>query len=280
MGRLRLALIAAAGLLAFGGPVPDASATETGGASGVTASCEGPREASASGPGTYRFKQTFSPKVSGALTRAQVDVTKAPGSSGDWVLQVILNSPIPVTTPTHAVIATTTVPDSSVPNGESTITGEFSDPPMILTGGLPRRVYELVVTRPASADVTVGYRQGNDCAGGLLLSGAQTGPFYPFEGETNDMVFKAFVSDLAPPQTRIVKGPRKRTAKRRARFRLRASEAVEKFECRIDARPFERCDRRERAKVGRGRHRFRARAVDLAGNVDPTPAKLKWKVVE
>jgi hypothetical protein len=269
----------AAGLIALGGPVSHASATVAGGGPILTASCEGPREASASGPGTYRFKQTFSPESSGALTRAEVDVTKAPGSSGNWIMQVILNSPIPVGTPTHAVIATTTIPDSSVPNGQSTITGEFADPPTVLTGGLPRRVYELVVTRPGSTDVTVGYRQGNDCSGELLRSSSQTGPFYPFDGEASDMVFKAFVSDLAPPQTRIVKGPRKRTAKRRAKFKLRASESVNGFECKVDSGSFRPCDRRERTKVGRGKHRFRARAVDLAGNVDPTPAKLTWKVL-
>jgi hypothetical protein len=280
MGRRRIAWTAAAGLLALGGSVPHASATETDGTPILTAGCEGPREASASGPGTYRFKQSFSPEASGALTRAEVDVTKAPGSNGNWIMQVILNSPIPVTTPTHAVIATTTIPDSSVPNGQSTITGEFADPPTVLTGGLPRRVYELVVTRPGSTDVTIGYRQGSDCGGELFQSTSQTGPFSPFMGANNDMVFKAFVSDAVPPETRFTKRPKKRTHKRKVKFRWKSNEPVDGYECRLDKEPFERCDPPERVKVEPGRHRLRVRAIDLAGNVDPTPAKLTWKVLK
>jgi hypothetical protein len=270
----------AAGLLALGGPVPHASATEAGGASILTASCAGPREASASGPGTYRFKQTFSPEVSGSLTRVEADVTKVPGSSGDWIMQVILNSPIPVTTPNHDLIATTTILDATVPDGPSTITGKFADPPTILTGGLPRRVYELVVTRPGSTDVAVGYRQGNDCAGELFESTSQTGPFSPFMGSNNDMVFKAFVSDVVPPETRFTKRPKKRTHRRKVRFRWKSNEPVDGYECRLDKESFARCDPPERVRVEPGRHRFRVRAIDLVGNVEPTPAKRRWRVVE
>ncbi len=277
--RIRLLQGIAAGLLtavgACAGVVTSAGAVapET-----VTASCDGPRDASASAPGTYRFAQTFAPRANGELTSAQVDVTKAPGTSGNWVIQVVVNLPTPISTPTHETRATTTIPDSTVPVGESTITGRFADPATIFTGGAPEREYQLVVTRPGATGFAVGYREGNDCAGQLFRSESQTGPLNAFGGATNDLVFEARVSDVTAPETRFTREPKRRTAKHRARFTLRADEDVERFECVLDGDPRE-CDSHTKLRVGAGRHKFKARAVDLAGNVDPSPAKRKWKVL-
>jgi len=281
--RLWLGLMIATGLLASGGPaahaMTEARASETAAQPTLLASCDGPPESSASGPGSYRYAQTFVPEVSGTLTTAQVDIAKAPGSSGDWIMQVVLSVVLPIGAPSQQVLASTTVPDSTVPDGPSTITGSFADPATIVSGGSPRREYELVITRPGSSDIGVGYREGNDCSGVLLQSSSQAGLFTAFQGGTNDMVFKAFVLDAAAPRTRIVKGPKKRTRKRRARFKLRASEAVTRFECKLDRSRFESCGPRQKLRVEPGGHRFQARAVDLAGNVDPTPAGFRWKVL-
>ena len=127
--------------------------------------------------------------------------------------------------------------------------------------------------------LTVGYREGNDCPGQLFRSTAQTGSLLPFDGAANDLVFRAYVSDDVPPETRIVDGPRRRTPRHRARFELGASEPVTGFECRLDRGPFEPCDPRHRLRVKPGGHRFRVRAIDEAGNVDTTPARFRWKVL-
>ena len=129
--RLWLGLMIATGLLASGGPaahaMTEARASETAAQPTLLASCDGPPESSASGPGSYRYAQTFVPEVSGTLTTAQVDIAKAPGSSGDWIMQVVLSVVLPIGAPSQQVLASTTVPDSTVPDGPSTITGSFAD---------------------------------------------------------------------------------------------------------------------------------------------------------
>jgi hypothetical protein len=84
--------------------------------------------------------------------------------------------------------------------------------------------------------------------------------------------------DDDPPETEITKGPRKKTKKRRARFEFASDEPGASFECKLDGGDFEPCDASEDFRVKRKRHRLQARAVDKAGNRDPTPAEHRWKV--
>ena len=77
-----------------------------------------------------------------------------------------------------------------------------------------------------------------------------------------------------PPETEITKAPRRKTRKRKARFQFTADEAGASFECRLDKRSFAACSSPFRKKVKRRRHRFAVRAIDEAGNVDPTPANI------
>jgi hypothetical protein len=89
-----------------------------------------------------------------------------------------------------------------------------------------------------------------------------------------------YTEDSTAPQTKIAKGPRKRSSDRTPSFRFHASEANATFTCKIDAKPFRRCPafwilRR----LALGRHRLAVAAVDAVGNVDPTPATRSWRVV-
>ena len=92
--------------------------------------------------------------------------------------------------------------------------------------------------------------------------------------------------DTTAPDTKILSGP-KRTKKPKAKFRFEADEAGASFECRLKGRRakkrlrrFDDCEppRRYR-KLKPGRYKFAVRAIDAAGNVDPTPAKRKLKVL-
>jgi hypothetical protein len=91
--------------------------------------------------------------------------------------------------------------------------------------------------------------------------------------------------DATPPETTIDKGPKRRTEKAKAKIRYSANEPAT-FQCALKGgkrklRTFYDCDE---AKVKYkhlkpGKKKFQVRAIDAAGNVDPTPAKLKWKVL-
>jgi hypothetical protein len=84
--------------------------------------------------------------------------------------------------------------------------------------------------------------------------------------------------DSDPPETEILKGPKKKTKKRKAKFEFGSDEPGSTFQCRLDKADFEPCDASEQFKVKRKKHTLRVRAKDPAGNVDPTPAQRKWKV--
>lgn len=52
------------------------------------------------------------------------------------------------------------------------------------------------------------------------------------------------------------------------------------FQCKLDRKPFKKCSSpKTYKKVKPGKHVFRVRAIDKAGNVDPTPAKRKFTVL-
>jgi hypothetical protein len=77
---------------------------------------------------------------------------------------------------------------------------------------------------------------------------------------------RRFTVDTVRPRVKLRSRPARRSAARRARFTFKASERVSKFECRIDGRRLKRCRSGVRVKVRPGRHLFRVRAVDRAGN--------------
>jgi DNA-directed RNA polymerase specialized sigma24 family protein len=81
--------------------------------------------------------------------------------------------------------------------------------------------------------------------------------------------------DTDPPETKIESGPPDLSHEPTATFTL-SSEAGATFECRLDRHAWGDCTAISDLKEGR--HRFRARAKDEAGNVDPTPARWAWEV--
>jgi hypothetical protein len=84
--------------------------------------------------------------------------------------------------------------------------------------------------------------------------------------------------DTDPPETTITKKPKKASASRRAKFSFASDEPNSRFECKLDKGQFKSCDSPFKKKVDLGKHRFKVRAIDAAGNVDRTPASYKWKV--
>ena len=87
------------------------------------------------------------------------------------------------------------------------------------------------------------------------------------------------VADTAPPETKIVSGPSGSVTSTSASFQLASSERQGNFECKRDSGSWSPCDSpKSYSHLSSGAHEFSARAVDKAGNVDPTPATRTWTV--
>ena len=84
--------------------------------------------------------------------------------------------------------------------------------------------------------------------------------------------------DRTPPQTTITKAPKPESGQTTARFRFESSESDSTFACRLDSSKFKPCESPLRySDLKRGRHRFRVQTTDSAGNVDPSPAGVRFR---
>ena len=111
---------------------------------------------------------------------------------------------------------------------------------------------------PALADGTYTVRvEQLDDAGNLGVSRAHT-----------------FSVDSTAPDTNITAGPSGATASERGELPLhRRTEAGSSFECLIDDGDWAACSSpKAYSSLAAGSHTFMVRAVDAAGNEDPTPA--------
>ncbi len=88
--------------------------------------------------------------------------------------------------------------------------------------------------------------------------------------------------DTKPPQTKITGRPPAvlTTARfsRRVVLRFAATESGSTFRCKLDRKPFRLCASPRAYNLTRGRHAIRIRAVDAAGNADPSPALVRVEV--
>jgi len=80
------------------------------------------------------------------------------------------------------------------------------------------------------------------------------------------------------PDTKITKKPAKRVTTGKVKV-VFSSEAGASFECRIDAKPWQPCTSPLKLRVKRGKHVVQVRAIDTVGNVDASPAKVKFRRV-
>ena len=90
---------------------------------------------------------------------------------------------------------------------------------------------------------------------------------------------RPFSVKATPPETTITKGPKK-TRKPRPKFKFAASEPGSTFRCQLDSRPTLICTSPFKPpKLKLGQHVLRVGAVDALGNVDPSPAVRKFRVL-
>jgi hypothetical protein len=88
------------------------------------------------------------------------------------------------------------------------------------------------------------------------------------------------VSGHDAPQTSLKGKPPRRSRDRTPTFRFGADEPGAGFECALDRRRFARCSSPFTTRpLSTGAHRFRVRARDDSGLVDPSPASYAFKVL-
>ena len=85
--------------------------------------------------------------------------------------------------------------------------------------------------------------------------------------------------DTAAPETSITSGPADPTVETDAVFVFEANQAGSTFECSLDGAAFAVCSSPATyLGLAPGAHLFEARAIDPAGNVDPSPASWGWTI--
>lgn len=88
--------------------------------------------------------------------------------------------------------------------------------------------------------------------------------------------------DTRAPRTKITRHPAKllTTSRRHRRvaFRFTSSEPGSSFRCKLDGKPYRPCVSPRVYNVPLGRHAVRIAAIDAAGNVDRTPALLRFQI--
>lgn len=85
--------------------------------------------------------------------------------------------------------------------------------------------------------------------------------------------------DSVDPQTTFLKKLPNMPRGKKPSARFESSKADSTYECKLDRKDWKPCTSPEKLKKLKPRkHKFQVRAIDTAGNVDPTPAKDKFKV--
>ncbi len=85
--------------------------------------------------------------------------------------------------------------------------------------------------------------------------------------------------DDIDPDTKLKRKPPKHSTQRRGKFKFSSTKLDSTYECKVDRKDFKPCESPEKTRrLKRGRHKFRVRAIDPDGNVDPMPAVYKWTV--
>lgn len=169
-------------------------------------------------------------------------------------------SPLPSLPPTHLPVSgapSPLAPSLDVPSDTASPTAEPSSPS----------------PSPSDDGTDDGARTGEDGTG----DGGRTGEDST-EGDGGpgggDGTAQPRPRDGDPPETTLVSGP---PLAHVASFVFESDEGGT-FECSLDGQAFQGCESPQLyTDLDSGRHVFKVRAVDRAGNADPTPAVRRWR---
>jgi PKD repeat protein len=199
------------------------------------------------------------------------------------------STPAPAGSPTAFDATASTSPNSSAhaelpgstsdpfASGVVSYSWNFGDGSSAGSGVSPTHAYAAAGTYDTALTVTdaVGFK--STVHHDVLVSPAPQPPGGDPPGETPP---PGGPSDTTPPATSKDDGPAKKTTKRKATFSF-SSEDGASFECALDEADFAACTSPAKVKhLKPGKHSFAVRAIDAAGNPDPTPEVWKFKVLE
>jgi hypothetical protein len=175
----------------------------------------------------------------------------------------------------RTVVVDTTFPDTSIETGPSNPT-TATDATFEFAANEPGAAFQCRLDGGAWATCSSPETRGT------LAEGA-----HAFEVRAIDPVGNTDASpamwtwsvDLTAPQTTVESGPADPTTETQADFTFSADDPSATFECSLDGGGWAPCSSPEALTgLAAGTHIFEARAVDPAGNVDPTPAAHTWTV--
>jgi len=182
---------------------------------------------------------TITRSAAGSMAGASVTVTSTPGTAGAGDFQAI-NQVVGFGPGETSKNVPITIVDDAAGEGPETFTVSLSAP----TG-------DSALTAPSSATVTIAASDGG-----------------------------APAADTTAPETIIGKAPGGLITKRKVKIVFSSSEAGSTFQCKIKSGPWKSCKSPLKLKnLALGKYKVLIRATDAAGNVDPKPAKVKWKVI-
>jgi DNA-binding beta-propeller fold protein YncE len=155
-------------------------------------------------------------------------------------------------------------------NGDA-VTLAIASPPLFGTLGVINQARDRVAYTP---DET---KRGRETFRYRGMARSSSGP--PVTVTLNILAAPA-KADRKPPNTRIVGGPPTTTSSRTARFTFTSTDRGSEFQCRPDWRKgWASCDSpASYTNLRPGRHSFVVRAIDMVGNIDPSPATKVWTI--
>jgi hypothetical protein len=159
-------------------------------------------------------------------------------------------------------------------SGAGNVTGPFERTPIGVALGLTNVDINFSSTSSCSSGPSAGCTHnsiGPPPAGSLLVP-IETDPGPPVR-------FISLIQDTDPPVASVTTGPPATTTSTTAAFAFRSSETNSRFQCRLDGGGISTCGTtRTLTGLAEGRHTFNVRAIDLVGNVQPTPTTYTWQV--
>lgn len=147
-------------------------------------------------------------------------------------------------------------------------------------GRVPLHPMVTNVTTDGSGESSFAYTTEEAVPAGHVVSATAT-PNDQVNGtlSTSEFSEAAVVEDATDPDTSISSGPPVLTGRTTASFAFASSEPGSRFQCSLDGAVFGACSSpKAYSNLSGETHTFRVRALDAAGNLDPTPAAKTWTV--